>query len=513
MADEKALLKEAQARLNRARPERARQEPWMRSGYRYCLPYRSRFNDTQEIPTDQDDLFDSTGQNALADFAAEVTHTFLPASAPWIDIEPLATLDAASARNIAEIAKKIRDVVFQLMRESNLYEAAPESHLDIGIGTGSLIIEDPGISLPVQCRSVPLPDLWLERGPWGRVGAQIHRSLMTPEMVVATWPDAKEKLPQKLKDKKAAQNDFEIWCAWWQDWTKTDSATYRYIVWFENTVLATEETKGRGSCAMITGRWATDPSSAWGIGPTHAALADIRTLDELCYLNLRGIEKRVDPPGFYDDDGSVNIDNGLEAGMWYPRQPGSKVDFLEMAEDMNAGFYEKSQLEQSIKRTYYQDNPEQLGKTPPTATQWLDQAQRNARRMGSPVGRIVQEWQLPIFDRFAYIAAERGLIKRPELQLLRESARATSPLLRAQLQDQAMVGVQYLQVVGQVFGPEAVKILVDMRETAEGLKTIMQADVVKLNSKQAVQQIVQGLAAVAQQGQGGGAPAPGMPPG
>lgn len=507
MADEKALLKEAQSRLSRAKMERARQEPWMNSGYRFCLPYRSRFNMTQEIPTDQDDLFDSTGQNALADFAAEVTHTFLPASAPWIDIEPLATLDAAAARNVADVAKKIRDVVFQLMRESNLYEAAPESHLDIGIGTGSLIIEDPGPSYPVQCRSVPLPDLWLERGPWGRVGAQIHRTMMTPEMVEATWgKEARDKLPSKLSGKRQEQTEIEIWCAWWQDWTATDAATYRYVVWYESAVLATEERKGRGSCAMITGRWATDPSSAWGIGPTHAALADIRTLDELCYLNLRGIEKRVDPPGFYDDDGSLNVDNGLEAGMFYPRQPGSKVDFLQPDEDMNSGFYEKSELERKIQRTYYQDNPEQLGKTPPTATQWLDQAQRNARRMGSPVGRIVQEWQLPIFDRFAYIATKRGLIKPEHLQILRESAKATSPLLRAQLQDQAMVGVQFLQVLGQVFGPEAVKILVNTLETAEGLKTIMQADVVKLNSKQTIEQIVQGLAAVAAQGQGGAAP-------
>jgi hypothetical protein len=486
------LVKEAQKRLSAARADKDRQQRWMRSAYRHLLPYRRRFDDSANSPEDQDDLFDATGQEAIADFAAEITHTFTPAEVPWVDHEIVASeVSEAEKRRITDIAKKVRNTVFGLIRESNLFEALPEAHLDLGVGTCAAIADDLGTG-PVRCRAVAASDLWIERGPWGTVGARMYRTMMTPEAILATWEGVA--LPPRMRGPNNAQKEFEVWCGWWRDWSRRDDEVWQHVIWSDSDQIASEVRVGEGGCSINVARWSVDSSSGWGFGPAYAAMANVRMLDELAFLNLRGLEKRVDPPLFYDDDSVINIDNGMEPGMAYARATGSQVDFLEPANDLNAGFFERTQLEMRVRRAFYQDDPVQLGKTPPTAAQWLDQAQRTARRMGSPVGRIVTEWQLPWFKRFAYIARSRGLIKPEEWALVSRTAKATSPLMRAQRQDEALVSVQFLQLVGGIWGPEMLKLLVNGGETVAKMKDMMQADGVVLNDPEEVAKWIAGMA-------------------
>jgi len=503
----KDMLKLAEKRLAAARAERALQESWMRSAYRYCLPYRTRFDETTIRPQDQDDLFETTGQEVHADFAAEATHTFTPSTNQWIDVDPIPGLDPVQRSEISKLATKVKDIVFGMMRESNFYQAGPEAHLDLGVGTCAMIIDDVALDRPVMCRSIPLPQLYLTRGPWGTVGTAIYFEDMTPEAIKATWPKAD--LPREMTVPAAEDKPFRVWCAWWRDWSDNSGAVYYYIVWYGKNVIASERRVGRGSCSIIVSRWTTDPTSPWGIGPANAALANIRTLDELCFLSLTALEKRTDPVTFYDDDTEINIDNGVTAGMWIAKRAGTQAPQpMQYGDDMQAAIFEKNDLKQSIRRTYYQDYPEQEGKTPPTAAQWLDEASRNARRMGSPVGRTVVEWQLPIFDRFARIAAERGLITKEELAALWASAKPTSPLLRAQQQEQASISVQFMQMIGQLSGPESLQTLVKLIPTYQNLKEKMGVTAVELKSEAEVMADLQKMAelqAMAQQQQGAGA--------
>lgn len=513
--DKKELLKQAEKRLNTARAERALQEPWMRSAYRYCLPYRRRFDETTVRPQDQDDLFETTGQETHADFAAQVTHTFTPSTNQWIDVEPIGGLPIEKRQEITKLATRVKSIVFDLIRESNFYMAAPEAHLDLGVSTACMIIDDVALDRPVVCRSIPITQLYMTRGPWGTVGTSIYWEDMTPEQVKATWPKAD--MPKQMTGKGCEEKVFRVWCAWWRDWSDNANESYFHIVWCSKDVIAVEKRVGRGSCAIIVARWTTDPCSPWGIGPANAALANIRTLDELCFLSLRALEKRTDPPTFYDDDTEINIDNGVEAGQWIAQRSGTRPPQpMQYGDDMDAAIFEKNDLKRAIRRTYFQDYPEQEGKTPPTAAQWMDEAARNARRMGSPVGRTVVEWQLPIFDRFARIALERGLIKAEELAALWKSAKPTSPLLRAQQQEEALVSINFMSVIRDTAGPEALQSLVKLIPTFQHIKEAMQDKGVELKTEAEVMADLEAMAriqALANQpaaGGGGGAlPAPG----
>jgi hypothetical protein len=94
-------------------------------------------------------------------------------------------------------------------------------------------------------------------------------------------------------------------------------------------------------------------------------------------------------------------------GTGMPRAVGSKApEMMESKGRFDVQFMELDDLRSSIRRAHYQDRPEQQGKTPPTATQWADEAAERARRMGSPATNLVIELAYPIIKRFAYLLTE-----------------------------------------------------------------------------------------------------------
>jgi len=63
----------------------------------------------------------------------------------------------------------------------------------------------------------------------------------------------------------------------------------------------------------------------------------------------------------------------------------------------------------------FQDKPEQAGRTPPTATQWIDERAQTDRRLQLARLRVYKEWVLPILERFNWIMTTRGDL--PPLEL------------------------------------------------------------------------------------------------
>jgi hypothetical protein len=100
--------------------------------------------------------------------------------------------------------------------------------------------------------------------------------------------------------------------------------------------------------------------------------------------------------------------------------------------------FERDELRSVIRRAHYQDKPEQLGKTPPSATQWADERAERARRMGTPATNLVLELQIPIYTRFSYILERRGTLPKVVLNGQAVTLEPVSPLLRAQEQEEVI---------------------------------------------------------------------------
>jgi hypothetical protein len=235
------------------------------------------------------------------------------------------------------------------------------------------------------------------------------------------------------------------------------------------------ETKltGFGSCPLIVMRFNPLPEWAFGIGPTIAALGDLRVHDTLVGYMVEHVGKIANGPKMFPDDSFTNIAQGVEDGNWYPIRPGSEgaVGDMLKVQPVDAAVYERTQMEKALRRRYYLDYPQQSGDTPPTATQWLDQMQLALRRFGTPGATFWAEGPAQIFLRFKHMLSQRKFIKPIIYNTGPNNGKEVSlepmnPASKAAEMQEVMEAFRYLQMVMPTF-PEEAKLKIDGSKTME----------------------------------------------
>jgi hypothetical protein len=425
---------------------------------------------------------------------------------PWVEPKPSEMLDAATSRQIEAPLKQYRDKVFAEIARSNFYEAATEAYHDLAISTAVMQIQDGQPGRPRICQAIPLPTVYLLRGTYGEVGGvfRVFKARCS-ELPVYYGDDLPAKYAAMAVSKP--EREYEVTECVWREWDPKVQESWNIVVYIGADVIRDKTVQGIGSSPLLTGRWRTDASTAWGLGPLYTALPTIRVLDELGYLVLKNLNRVVDPSGFYDEDGFTNLEQGLVPGRWVARLPGSKQDTIKSDQNFDLTFYSQDDMRHQIKRALFQDRPEQSGDTPPTATQWMDEKARTARRL--PVGRLTT-WQIQVFARFAYLMTQAGELAPVELNGRAISLTITSPLAKQLQQESVVLTMRFLDVANQYF-PDAAKLLIDPQKTLEMIKKVMQEENVVIRSDEEIQKLVPMLMQGAQAmgaipGPGGAAP-------
>lgn len=459
------VLKEMNARISRAELDRNRHQTRIADCYKYALPWRHKFFGNQ--PSDDlDEVFDETVGTVLEDFSADMLNTFTPQKNNWLTEEPAVTYDTNDRRVIAESLKRRQNVVFAEMARSNLYQSLQEAYLDLGPGTMCILVMDIDATKPLHCDAIPLTDLLITRGPYGFVDGVFRCRKLLIENAKVLWPDAKWELVTNDQQNKELEIDIADGC--WRVWKEKGDETHQYAVRANGKLIYEKVWKGAGSCPFIVARWSRDSTTAWGVGPTYRTLPAIKTLNHVRYLDLKNYDKHVDPPTSYEHDGVMNVDNGVNPGDWIPRAMGSKEPkALESEARFDVAVFERDELRSVIRRAHYQDRPEQQGKTPPTATQWADEAAERARRMGTPATNLVIELQIPLYLRFAYLLKERGVLPKVQFKDQDIALNPVSPLLRAQEQETVVRNDKFAELIAARFGPQVAMVVVDIIEYAK----------------------------------------------
>jgi hypothetical protein len=230
------------------------------------------------------------------------------------------------------------------------------------------------------------------------------------------------------------------------------------------------------------------------MGPTYRTLPAIKTLNHFRYTALKLYDREADPIVSYEDDGVVNVEHGLNPGEWVGRATGSKApEPIESKSRMDVQVFHIDEVRTAIRRAHYQDRPEQTGKTPPTATQWADEAAERARRMGTPATNLVIELQYPLFRRFAYLLEKRGKLPKVTLNGETIALEPVSPLLRAQEQEEVVRVDKWAEMLGARLGPEMANIVINSFEYARWLAAKMGVPPNLTRSEDELQQTVQQL--------------------
>lgn len=524
LARRKALAADAELRLIDCRRQKSLVELDLREAYFFTKPRLSRTVRSgqsaanQILPKDADELCTGIGTEVNEDFATELINAFMPPHFNWCRSEAgvgiphdawEAVKDAAAAAD-AEVFKAIRASSFDAELATAL---VPEG----GIGTVALWIDDYQAHDPFSVQHVPLRELEINIGPYGGVDDRFIVRFCRKRNLARVVPGVT--IPKKVAGKKDA-DWVEVRWGFWLDWSQSKDLVWQHVIQIDGIVVHDEQYSGEGSCPLIVMRFAPDSLHAFGNGPTIDALPALRVVDTIARGTQDRVDMAINPSFTYDDDGTINFEGGIRSGMAYPRRPGSKVDKLYFEGDPNLGFYTLADLEKAIRRKHFADYPEQPGKTPPTATQWLDEMIKSQRRIGTPGQKFYREGPAEIFLRFRYLLEQRGVLK----PLTTDDGKAVSvrpynPASKAQEQQEVQIAVQLLGLAHSFF-PVTSQAAIDEQATLTNLQEKFGDNIVVFRKPEAVQAMVQQLMGAAAQhfagtplGRGGGQAPSVAPPG
>lgn len=468
-----AIPTDLQHRLTAARNDRSKHQGAINDFLRLADPVRPRIGDsaTTVRADEADDLYNAMLQEVAEDFASDTLHRIMPREADWLKYEPEDTIDEAVRAALAEPLERRTKAIFSAVRQSNFYsEAGAEWAFDLGHGTAALICNDFGAGEPLCFEGIGPHQLLIERGAKGYLSLKAREFQLPLEEAFAQWEKAEwsPRLRRRLDSKVGRRALVTCIEAATRVYDPGDEK-WKWQVVVENDLISQDDLVGVGSCPIIVTRWRSVSATAWGLGPLRKAIANAKSLDQADYLRLKNLGKRVDPPTVYDDDGVLNPEGGVGAGMWIPRLPGSRIDQLD-AGQIEAAYYESGLLEDSIRRAGFQSGPRQKGLTPPTAFQWREEQVEQGRRLEQPTGKLYEEGVIAILNRVEHLLVKRGTIENvvdAGRQAIR--VRPLNPLAKQQDSEKLTNAGNLLNMARSVFDPQTLAATVDMGATFENM--------------------------------------------
>lgn len=506
------IEKEAAQRIADARRQKSHVESDLREAYFFTDPQRyrevsSRMATSDSRPDDAKQLSTSLGMEVAQDFATEMINTFMPSIINWADQKASVDIPEEQREDIDAMVSEQTLSIMQAIKQSNFYDMAAMGFTpDLSLGTVGLWIEDKQQHQPIETLSVPIRELEINIGPHGEVDDRFVVRHTRYRHVKALLPGVE--LPDEVaeKIKKKPQERCEITWGFWRNWERTDEVVWKSIVMIGAKVIFETELVGEGSCPLIVGRFNPDSMFPHGRGPAIKALPELLTLDETEILTMESADASIHPAFAYQDDGVLNLSDGIEPGNGYvarPWGPGGPVHRLTPEGNIQFAEFRIAKIESRIRRLFFVDFPEQAGKTPPTAEQWIDEMVRAKRRIGTP-GRVFwKEVPAEVFKRFKWLLEKRGTIETITVDGKQLALVPYDPTEQAQEHQEVNVANRILEMARNHF-PQMLEVMVDGPATMKTVKEKLRDKIVVLREDAGAMQDAAQLIATAQGGGMGG---------
>ena len=518
-------MAELKALLRRFRAAEARKSNWWtyyRDAQEYLAPQFETF--TERTPGDdergQGRIFDSTPQAALMKFASNMQSSFVPPMKRWIKLVPGNAIAPEDEKAAAKSLEDITDALFKALSNSNFDTQIAESFLDLGIGTGALMVLKGTPQEPLRFVAVPLSEIFFDEGAFGRVDAAFRRFEVPIRAIKDTWPDAKipdawvsaqKQRPEAKRKLIEATVPAEVEIVSKQTGKKIKVQGYKHIVMDTGGQHKLVEREQESSPWVIF-RWAVKPGEIYGRGPALMALSDIKTINKTKELILKNASMAVSGAYTVADDGIINVRNiRVTPGALIPvtSNPGGvngpTIAPLPRTGDFNVGQLVIGDLRNSINEIMFADPLGPIDLPVKTATEVSIRQQELAKRSGSAFGRLQFELITPLVNRILFILEEFDLVNLNQFRVDGRfiDIQHISPLAQAQDQEELVNIERFLAILINNFGPETALSLLNapgvIKEIGEllNIKEELLPDPAQLQAQ--AQQLVEGVTQLAQQ--------------
>jgi len=435
----------------------ARKNPWishLRECYDMALPQRENFSLYSPGQRKNTEIFDSTAVVGVQKFASRLQATLIPPWRTWSKLVPGSEID--EEEEAQEFLDESNKVLFDHINHSNFATQAHEALLDLSISTGAMTLEEaePGGDSLLHFTAVPLSELYPEEGPRGSIETVWRTHSVPARHIDRLWPGAE--LSHETKKMTLDQPDKKVDLIEGTIYAPKENAYYQCVVERKQKQLVF--VRYYEVSPWIVFREMVVPGEVLGRGRVMQVLSDIKTVNKVTEFSLRNAALAISGVYTAQDDGvinpyTLNLDPGSIIPVGSNDHTNPTLRPLERAGDFNVSELMINDLRDGINKVLFAEPYGGMDSPTKTATEMAMRGQELVMDAGSAFSRLQTEFIEKIIRRATYILRKNGKIADFKVDGKEVTIKHTSPLARAQDQEDIMAVQQFMEMAGAL-GPE-----------------------------------------------------------
>ena len=411
-------------------------EPFFRDVRDYIRPRKQQIDSSHHISGERhtNKMFDSSAPEASRIMAMSMQQALVPQSIVWFGLSIPAGHPLYALNEVPNVKRWFHDVtqkMFYGMHESNFYTAIGEAFLDFtSFGTINLLLEendDPNKEFGgLAFTSIPTGQFVFSEDKRGKPDTVFWEYVFTARQAKQMFgnkrlPDSIKKACRETPDAKftfvRVVLPSEEYAA-----NSIDSKNKKFaaldIHYDSKTVV---RRSGFDELPYVIGRFEKASGELWGRSPADIAMPDIKTLNKIRELELKGLAMAVHPPLIAPDQGIIGTFRMTPSAINYSREP-ERFKFLRFEGRIDLSSLKANELKKSIRGIFLADQlvlPEKLNMTAEEVATVREQIQN---LLGPTVARFESEVLTPLILRSFGLLNRAGALPPapPELAELDE---------------------------------------------------------------------------------------------
>lgn len=406
-------------------------EPFYSDVNKFIRP-RKKSVDNSRSPSGQlDEHYSSVAPSASNTLGLTMADTLTPKSIEWFayqipESSPMQHLN----KNIVvqQWFRALANGVFAALAQSNFYSVINEIYADFNsFATVCLHLEEARLKKAgfngFNFRALPINAYTFEENYLGLVDTVFREYEISVRQLFQQFEDS-GKIPPKYHKLLKKEPDSAVKCLSVglpsEDIGLTKGLPFTVLdILLDEKVVVGEN--GFHEFPYFVGRWDKASGEKRGRGPAAIALADIKTLNELRFQELMGLQKAINPPLLSGEEGFVGTVQMVPNAIVYSRNP-KDVRLMPAEMRLDLSSLKADQLEASIKDIYLVDQLKLPQRGDMTAEEVITRRGEVERLLGPTVSRFESEVLSGVLERCAGMMVRSGAVPEapPELENLEE---------------------------------------------------------------------------------------------
>jgi hypothetical protein len=425
---------------------------------RYIAPIRGgkffQEQDTEfEVQWRRPEVFDSTARTSAGILKAQIQGALMPADVKWFDLL-FRDDDLNNDKEAKEWLESCGRRMWLAMEDSKFQLSSEECISDMVDFGNSVLIEEErtknGEYDGLFFDAISMRGIYFEENWDGSILRLYRRLQWTPLQIMERFKD--EQIPQAVRDRAEGEASMVrmdvIYCIYPRD-DKAGAefpASPKNRPWGAQYVLhegaeRIGDEDGFYEMPAFLARWGKTSGSKYGYGPSHLALPDVLTANNMVKQELAYVEKVIDPPSLVSER-NIFGDLDLTAGGVNVVQDIDGIQPYLSGGDYGAAKMSLSELRERIEDTYFVNELQMKDSPAMTAYETAQRKEEILKMFGPMRSRFQAELFDPTLQRTFNIMYRNGqFLEPPEsvAQLGGEiDVRYTGPMARAQRTDEVV---------------------------------------------------------------------------